>query len=92
MSGMSASALTQLRIRHFKLIESLVSVGSLHKAARALHLSQPAASAMLKEVEEALGATLFERTRKRPFQTFHPIRAPRDSARWRCAPGRSAPA
>ena len=33
MSRMSASALTQLRIRHLKLIESLVSVGSLHKAA-----------------------------------------------------------
>ena len=36
MSRMSASALTQLRIRHFKLIKSLVSVGSLHKAAEAL--------------------------------------------------------
>jgi len=64
MSRISASALTQLRIRHLRLLESLASVGSLHKAAQALHLSQPAASAMLKDVEHALGTPLFERSRK----------------------------
>lgn len=60
----SSSRVNQLRVRHFRLIESLAIVGSLHKAAKALHLSQPAASAMLKEVEDALGTTLFDRTRK----------------------------
>jgi len=64
MIGMSVSGLAQLRIRHLKLLEVLIGVGSLHKAAKALHLSQPAASAMLKEVEQALGTTLFERTRR----------------------------
>jgi molybdate transport repressor ModE-like protein len=54
----------QLRIRHLRLLEALAGVGSLHRAAKDLHLSQPTASAMLKEVEDALGSTLFERTRK----------------------------
>ena len=58
------SALNQLRIRHLKLIEAVVGVGSLHKAAKALHMSQPTASAMLRETERALGVTLFSRTHR----------------------------
>jgi DNA-binding transcriptional LysR family regulator len=64
MSRVSPAGLNQLRIRHLKLIEALVGVGSVHKAARTLHLSQPSASALLKEVEEALGVTLFDRSGK----------------------------
>lgn len=64
MTRLSSSRVHQLRLRHLKLIETLAVVGSLHRAAKELHLSQPAASAMLKEVEDALGSTLFERTRK----------------------------
>src|SRR5262249_4714691 len=60
----STSALNQLRIRHLRLIEAVVAEGSLHKAAKALHMSQPAASAMLRETERALGAALFTRTYK----------------------------
>jgi DNA-binding transcriptional LysR family regulator len=63
MIDSSPSRVNQLRIRHFRLIETLAAVGSLHKAAKELHLSQPAISAMLKEIEDALGATLFDRTR-----------------------------
>src|SRR5882672_8434102 len=58
------SALNQLRIRHLKLVDAVVGVGSLHKAAKALHMSQPAASAMLRETERALGVTLFSRTHR----------------------------
>jgi DNA-binding transcriptional LysR family regulator len=58
------SALNHLRIRHLRLIDTLVNAGSLHKAAKALHMSQPAASGMLHEAERAFGATLFNRTRK----------------------------
>ena len=71
MSRISASAVTQLRIRHLKLLEALVAAGSLHKAAKSLHLSQPAASAMLKEVEHALGTALFERSRKGVVPNAH---------------------
>jgi DNA-binding transcriptional LysR family regulator len=64
MDRLSPSALNQLRIRHLRLIEALVDVGSLHKASRALHVSQPAASAMLQEAERALGVVLFDRSRR----------------------------
>ena len=64
------SRVSQLRVRHLKLIETLAAVGSLHKAAKELHLSQPAASALLKEAEEALGAKLFDRTRKGVVPNF----------------------
>ena len=58
------SALNQLRVRHFRLLDTLAEEGSLRKAAKALHMSQPAASGMLQEVERAFGSTLFTRTRK----------------------------
>lgn len=59
----SPNALHQLRVRHLSLLDQLVSLGSLHKAARALNVTQPTASAMLKEMEQALGGALFERAR-----------------------------
>jgi DNA-binding transcriptional LysR family regulator len=64
MSQPLPPALNQLRIRHLKLVEALVDVGSLHKAAKTLHMSQPAASAMLRETENALRVTLFNRSSK----------------------------
>jgi DNA-binding transcriptional LysR family regulator len=64
MGQRRASALNYLRIRHIRLMENLVASGSLHKAAATLHMSQPTASAMLREVEEAVGTRLFERTRQ----------------------------
>jgi DNA-binding transcriptional LysR family regulator len=43
-------------------MQHLVEFGSLHKAAKHLSISQPAASAMLREFEKQLGLTLFLRT------------------------------
>ncbi len=40
-------------------------LGSIHAAARHLHLSQPAVSARIRELETTLEAQLFERTRQR---------------------------
>ena len=60
----SAAAINHLRISHLRLVQTLEAVGSLRKAARQLHITQPTASAMLKEVERALGRTLFDRTRQ----------------------------
>lgn len=59
----SLNSLHQLRVRHLRLLDHLVSLGSVHKAARALNVTQPTASAMLKEMELALGGPLFERAR-----------------------------
>ena len=75
MNGAPRSGLAQLRIRHLKLLETVADTGSVHKAASALHLSQPAASAMLKELEIAVGARLFERTRRGVVPNAHGVAA-----------------
>jgi len=53
-----------LRLRALTLVETLSTTGSLHEAARRLHVSQPALSVMLQEIERALGGRLFERSRR----------------------------
>ena len=54
-------------------MEALVAVGSLHKAASEIHVSQPAASAMLQAVERAFGVTLFDRTRRGVVLNSHGV-------------------
>jgi len=54
----------RLRIRHIQLIVILGQTGSVRAAASSLHLSQPAVSKMLQEVEEAFGERLFDRSRR----------------------------
>ncbi len=54
--------LERLRLRHLRLLALIDSQGSLTAAAQALHISQPAATAMLRELEAALGATLITRS------------------------------
>lgn len=44
-------------------------LGSIHAAARHLHLSQPAVSARIRELEATLEADLFERSRQRVLLT-----------------------
>ncbi len=51
----------RLRFRHIQLLAALRETGSLHAAAEVLHLTQPSLSKMLREVELAFGAQLFER-------------------------------
>lgn len=46
------------------LVIHLAELGTLHKAAKQLHISQPAASAMLSDLESLLGCPLFERSRR----------------------------
>lgn len=53
----------RLRVRHLVLVQRLAGLGSMRKAAESLNVSQPAASAMLKEVESQLGIPLFARGR-----------------------------
>jgi len=54
---------SRLRVRHLILVRLLAELGSMRKAAESLNMSQPAASAMLKEIESQLGMTLFARSR-----------------------------
>jgi DNA-binding transcriptional LysR family regulator len=52
----------RLRLRHLELLVALADAGSMRAAAATLHLSQPALSKMLGEVEAGFEARLFERT------------------------------
>lgn len=45
-----------------KTFVAVAREGSITRAAEVVHLSQPAVSAHIKEIEDALGLTLFERT------------------------------
>jgi DNA-binding transcriptional LysR family regulator len=58
----SELSLSHIKFRHLILLKHLVEFGNLHKAAKHLSISQPAASAMLREFEKQIGLTLFLRT------------------------------
>jgi DNA-binding transcriptional LysR family regulator len=52
----------RLRLRHLELLVALADAGTMRAAAGRLHLSQPALSKMLGEIEAGFGARLFERS------------------------------
>lgn len=52
---------TRLKTRQLLLVAALAEEGNIHRAAAALNMTQPAASKLLRELEEMLGAVLFER-------------------------------
>lgn len=54
-----------LRLRHLRCFLETARMGSLSAAAGALHVSQPAASKTIRELEQILGAALFDRTGRR---------------------------
>ena len=64
MNAPSRSALYHLKFRQLVLIDRLVELGTLHKAARALNVSQPAATAMLSDLEATFGFRLFDRSHR----------------------------
>ncbi|WGR73147.1 MULTISPECIES: LysR family transcriptional regulator [unclassified Bradyrhizobium] len=55
----------KLTVRHLRLIEAVGRELSVSRSANALHTSQSAISRGLTEIEELLGARLFERTTRR---------------------------
>jgi DNA-binding transcriptional LysR family regulator len=54
----------RLRIKHLLLLSVLGEVGNIRRAAIRLHMTQPGASKLLKEAEEAFGCQLFDRSRR----------------------------
>ncbi|WP_217473622.1 LysR family transcriptional regulator [Stutzerimonas stutzeri] len=52
-----------MRLRHIELFQAILQTGSLTAAAQLLHISQPAASKILKHAELQLGFALFSRVR-----------------------------
>ena len=55
---------SRLRLKQLRLLIALDELGSLHKAADAMAITQPGATKALNEIESTLGATLFERSSK----------------------------
>jgi len=53
---------SRLRMRHMLLLKTLGASPNLRRAAATLNLSQPVASTLLRELEDAFGERLFERT------------------------------
>ncbi|MGU7769947.1 LysR substrate-binding domain-containing protein [Burkholderia sp. MR1-5-21] len=52
---------TRLKTRQLLLVVALADEGSIHRAAAVLNMTQPAASKLLRELEDTIGAVLFER-------------------------------
>jgi DNA-binding transcriptional LysR family regulator len=61
----------RLRFRHLHLLVSLAETGSLSDTARLAHTTQPGLSKWLKELEEDVGAPLFERHARGLKPTAH---------------------
>ncbi|GAB0117601.1 transcriptional regulator CynR [Acidisoma sp. 7E03] len=51
-------------LRHLRYLSSVVEHGSFTRAAQALHVSQPALSQQIRQLEEQLGVQLLDRTGK----------------------------
>lgn len=53
----------QVKLRHMALAVAVHETGSIRQAAEKMHVTQPAATRALRELERFLGSTLFNRTR-----------------------------
>jgi DNA-binding transcriptional LysR family regulator len=71
----SLMTLSHLKYRHLMLIVHLAEHGTVHKAAQHLGISQPAATAMLNDLEALVGLRLFERSSRGvvPSEQARPI-------------------
>jgi len=63
--------LTRLKFRHLSLILALEETGNLHRAAEMLNISQPNATKLLQQVEDACELPLFLRHPKGMIATPH---------------------
>ncbi len=57
-------AMTRLRLKQLRLLVAIDRHGSIQAAAREVHVSQPAATKMIRDLEEDFEATLFSRTNR----------------------------
>ncbi len=58
-----------LQLVHLQTLQAVARHGSFSRAARELHLTQPAVSMQVRQLERALGLPLLERVGKRAFPT-----------------------
>jgi DNA-binding transcriptional LysR family regulator len=57
----SAQLLSRLRFRHLSLLLAIDEHRNLHRAAQAVHLAQPSATKLLRDLEKVFGFAMFER-------------------------------
>jgi DNA-binding transcriptional LysR family regulator len=62
---------SRLKMRHVLLLAAIDEHRSVHKAAAALHMTQPAATKLLTDLEALLDLKLFERTTRGLVPTAH---------------------
>lgn len=53
-----------MNILHLKYAVEVANAGSISKAAEVLYMNQPNLSRAIKELEDSLGITIFDRTAK----------------------------
>jgi DNA-binding transcriptional LysR family regulator len=63
MEEQPASWILRLRIRHLEVFSNMVRTGSQSATAAQMHITQPALSKWLRELEQHAGCSLFERER-----------------------------
>lgn len=63
MDDLPANWLLRLRIRHLEVFRTLVRTGSQSETAAQMHITQPALSKWLRELEEQAGCPLMQRER-----------------------------
>ena len=56
--------MSALRMRHLDVLLAVAAEGSMQRAAQRVHLTQPAISKLVRELETMFGATLFERSKR----------------------------
>src|SRR5262249_26151199 len=64
---------SRLKLRDLRLLDTVVRQGSMAKAANQLHLSQPAISKAIAEMEHVLGVRLIDRGRQGVEPTPHGV-------------------
>jgi len=69
----------RVKLRQLQLVSVLGDSGNLRRAAAELNMTQPTATRLLREIEEALGVELFERSRRGMAPTLYGAAMVRDA-------------
>ena len=66
----------RIKLRHLVCFLEVARLKSVVNAAELLHISQPAVSKTIQELEQLLGANLFDRSKRKLFLTPFGVSSP----------------